>query len=171
MSQPPHDPDLTAVERALAGLAPSAGTLNRDALMFAAGRQSVRRGWAWPAVAAGSAFAAAVLAAFLLLRPPTVQTVVVEVPQPPREEPSRPADTAAPSEEPRPPMSPPSRETDYLTLRHQVERWGDAGLPASRPSAAEAPALDDDWLGLPPGSRVDPWLQRRKTQPNPGGPL
>ena len=90
MSQPRNDPSLSAVERALAGLAPSAGALNRDALMFAAGRRSARRGWAWPAATAGSALAAAALAAILLLRPAPpaeVRTVVVEVPQAPREEP------------------------------------------------------------------------------------
>jgi hypothetical protein len=51
-----------------------------------------------------------------------------------------------------------------LTVRHAVERWGDAALPSAPPATAEeAPA--------PPDTGADPWLQRRKALLNPGGPL
>src|SRR5262249_27071189 len=102
MSDPTHDPELTAVERAPAGLAPSPGALDRDAPMFAAGRRSVRRGWAWPGAAAAFALTAAALAALLVLRPspePAERVVYVEVPTPPRPAPPDAADdTAAPGE-------------------------------------------------------------------------
>ncbi len=175
MSQPTHDSDLTAVERALAGLTPSAGAFDRDALMFAAGRRSVRRGWAWPGAGAGAALAAAVLAAVLLFRPapePVVRVVVQEVERPPREVPTRPDETVAIPEEtpPAPPTSPLRPQTNYLTLLHQVERWGDAGLPSTPPAAEDGPASANPF-DLPPDVRADPWLQRRQSQLNPGGPL
>jgi hypothetical protein len=166
MSEPTHDPDLSAVERALAGLRPSAGTFDRDALLFAAGRRSVRRGWAWPGVAVASTLAAAVLAAVLTFRPapPRVEhTVYVEVPQQLHEDPAPPAIETPPASSPRP-------QTDYLTLRRQVERWGDAALP-SAPSPAEETTTSDNPFDLPPDVRADPWLQRRTTQPHSGGPL
>jgi hypothetical protein len=176
MSQPTHDPALTALERALAGLAPSAEGLNRDALMFAAGRASARRGWAWPCAAATAGAAAVLLAALLLLRPnPPAEVRYVEVPVPPVQ-PDNPA-PAAPDESPEPeatpappPASPLRPEIDYLTLRQQVERWGDAALPRT-PAADEGPAPSGALLDLPPGTGADPWLQRRKAMLNPGGPL
>src|SRR5690242_1894554 len=103
MSGPTNEPELTAVERALAGLTPAAGGLNRDALMFAAGRASARRGWGWPAAAGGSALAAAVLGAVLLFRPapePVVRYVWV-TPPPPRTDMTPPPEAAP--EEARPP--------------------------------------------------------------------
>jgi hypothetical protein len=177
MSEPTHEPELTGVERALAGLSPSAGGLNRDALMFAAGRASARRGWGWPCAAAGSTLAAAVLGALLLLRPaPDPVVRYVSVPSAPRETeptpPRLPGESPVPDET-QPPASkasPLRREPDYLTLRHAVERWGDAGLPSAPLSADDGPA----WAGpsdLPPDVRADPWLQRREALLNPGGPL
>jgi hypothetical protein len=177
MSEPTHDPGLTALERALAGLVPSSGALNRDALMFAAGRASVRRGWAWPCAAAGATAAALVLGALLLLRPapePVVRFVPVPAPPQPSETPTPPDAPSAVGEAlaPAPKASPLPPETDYLTARHQVERWGDAGLPhAPIPAADERPAPAADPLDLPPDARADPWLQRRKAMLNPGGPL
>jgi hypothetical protein len=176
MSEPTHDPELTALERALAGLAPSAGQFNRDALMFAAGQRSVRRGWGWPSVAAGSALAAAVLGAVVLLRPPPEprERVVVKVVEPPpREVTKTPDPVAAPAEE-SPPVSPPNSprpEADYLTLRRQAERWGDAGLPTAPVAAEPERAAPDPLRGLPPDIRDDPWLQRRTALLNPGGSL
>jgi hypothetical protein len=166
MSEPTHDPDLSAVERALAGLTPSAGTFDRDALLFAAGQRSVRRGRAWPGIAVVSTRAAAGLAAVLVFRPapaPVEHTVYVEVPPKPRDDPAPPAAEAPPESSPRP-------QTDYLTLRRQVERWGDAALPSAPPAAEDAPAGDNP-LDLPPDVRADPWLQRRTNQPRTRGPL
>ncbi len=177
MSEPTHNPELTAVERALAGLAPSASGLSRDALMFAAGQRSVRRGWAWPATAAGSALAAAVLGALLLLRPapaPEVRIILRPIPAPQIDTPPVPAKEPPELVEalPAPKAVPPRPEPNYLTLRQQVERWGDAGLPAPALSSAEdrRPGPDDR-LDLPADLRADPWLQRRTALLTPGGSL
>jgi hypothetical protein len=177
MSEPPHEPELNAVERALAGLAPSAGALDRDALMFAAGQASARPGWGWPCATAGSALAAAVLGAVLLLRPapdPVVRTITVTVPaRDAGTTPPRPPEQPAAPDEGRPlapKASPLPRGTDYLTVRRAVERWGDAGLPTAPLPAEDAPARADPF-DLPPDVRADPWLQRREALLNPGGPL
>src|ERR1043165_8634325 len=47
--------DLTPLEAALTGLSPVPPRLDRDALMYAAGRAAARRTWLWPAVAASFA--------------------------------------------------------------------------------------------------------------------
>jgi len=52
MSEPPLSDDLRALETGLKGLTPAA-TLNRDRLLFEAGRASRRPGLAWP-LAAGA---------------------------------------------------------------------------------------------------------------------
>ncbi|HKI38206.1 MAG TPA: hypothetical protein VKA46_40505 [Gemmataceae bacterium] len=176
MSEPTHDPDLTAVERALAAMAPSAGAFDRDALMFAAGQRSARRGWGWPCAAGGSTLAALALGALLLFRPaPQPAERVVFVPGPPQRVEITPTPADAPAAPdvaaPAVPVSPPA-QPNYLTLRQQVERWGDAGLPGVPPSAAdEKPAAPDDLLDLPPDLRADPWLQRSKAMLTPGGSL
>jgi hypothetical protein len=173
MSQPRHDADLTPVERALAGLAPSAGAFNRDALMFAAGRASAPRGWGWPCAAAGSALAAAVLAALLFFRP-APETVVRYVPVPavPQQTaPPSPADDSLASDTapPAAPASPLPPEVDCLTLRRQMERWGDSGLPGAPPAADDRPPESRDLPDLPPDVRTDGWLQRRRAMLHPGG--
>ncbi len=96
-----------------------------------------------------------------------VRVVVQYVDRPPAEAPPRPD---APAEESAPPSSPPSAGADYLTLRQQVERWGDAGLPPAAPATEERPARADPF-DLPPDVQADPWLRRRNTQSNTGGPL
>ncbi len=175
MSESPNDPNLTGVERALAGLAPSLGRLNRDALLFAAGRRSVRRGWAWPCASAASALAATVLAAILIVRPePEVRDVVVHDASPPAEVPAAAPEQSSPTDSPpRASASPLRPEPDYLTLWHQVERWGDGGLPPPPvlPTTDERPPPATDPLDLPPDLRSDPWLQRSKAMLTPGGAL
>jgi hypothetical protein len=172
MSQPPHEPDLSAVERALAGLAPSAGAFNRDALLFAAGRQSVRRGWGWPCAAAASTLAAAALAALLFFRPAPAEVVrYVPTPVPPHDsEPAPQATDEPPASAQAPPTSSVPPGPAYLTLRQQAERWGDTGLPSSRPAAEDLPRRSADLLDLPPDVRAEHWLQRRTAMLNPGGP-
>jgi hypothetical protein len=58
------EPDLTELERRLSGWRPANDGLDADAMLFAAGRASVRRSpgrFAWPAVAAGLIFTVGVL--------------------------------------------------------------------------------------------------------------
>jgi len=172
MSNPTHDPELTAVEQALAGLAPTVGQLNRDALMFAAGRGSVRRGWTWPIAAMGSTLAALALAAVLLFHPtPEPVERIVYRDAAPKIEKIDPRPDPAPSAEEAPSSGPQRPEPDYLTVRNQVVRWGDAGLPSAPPAADDKPAKREDLLDLPADVRADPWIQRRSAMLHPGGSL
>jgi hypothetical protein len=170
MSQSPHDPDLSAVERTLAGLAPTTGAFNRDALMFAAGRTSARRGWGWPcATAVSTVAAAASVAALLLLRPAPIEVVhYVPIPASPQEtaprSPEEPPVSADASPSPRPDAS----GTAYLTLHQRLDRWSD-GLPSSTTAANERPRVTADLLDLPPDVRGERWLQRRTAMLTPGG--
>jgi len=68
---------LSAVESALRGLAPHAGGLDRDEVLFRAGRASGPRRWPWALAAVTSAATAGVLGALLALRPapPVVERV------------------------------------------------------------------------------------------------
>lgn len=52
--QIPSDPELTEIETALGALAPSKSRIDRDRLMFVAGKASSRSAsqWAWPSIAA-----------------------------------------------------------------------------------------------------------------------
>jgi hypothetical protein len=161
MSQPRNDPSLSAVERALAGLAPSAGALNRDALMFAAGRASAPRGWGWPC-AAGATLAAAALAVLLFFRP-APEPVVRYVPAPaaPQETAPSPPPAGDSLAQDEAPVSPPRPGMGYLTLRQQVERWGDAGLPST-------PLADDGKPTESPDAGSGSWLRRRQAVLNTG---
>lgn len=81
MSQEPLNPDLAAIEAALASLAPRPSTLDRDRLMFLAGqtaRARDRTGWLWPLSTAASLLLAVSLAALLVVRgqPPAIEQIV-----------------------------------------------------------------------------------------------
>jgi hypothetical protein len=171
MSQSPHDPDLTAVERALTGLAPSAGAFNRDVLMFAAGRTSARRGWGWLCATAVSTFvAAASLAALFLLRPAPVEVVrYVPVPATPQETAPRSPEEPPVSADGSPSPRPDAPGTAYLTLHQRLDRWSDAGPPSSATAGDERPRATADLLDLPPDVRGERWLQRRTAMLSPGG--
>jgi hypothetical protein len=154
MSHEPHDPHLTAVEAALAALAP-ASRLDRDQLLFRAGQASVPRfGWRWPAATGVMTLATVALTLAWVLRPsaPVVERVVTVVVHEP-----------APSEPPAPSPGPVAvagvaehaeREgADYLKVREQVLRWGVDYLPAASgpgPSALARPGenLSDTSLRL-----------------------
>jgi hypothetical protein len=172
MSQPPPDPDLSAVEHALSGLAPSAGAFNRDALMFAAGRTSARRGWGWPCATAVSTFAAAAsLAALLLLRPAPIEVVrYVPAPTPPQETAPRSNEEPPASADTSPSSRPEAPGMASLTLRQRMDRWGDASLPSGATAGDEPRHGTADLLDLPPDVRGERWLQRRTAMLTPGGP-
>ncbi len=105
MSQVPPDLELQAVESALRGLAPVAGRLDRDRLMYRAGASSqlaaARRPWTWPSVAAVLAAALATELFVLATRPApaVVERVVVvrDVPSPPDSSPIPQAGAPAPA--------------------------------------------------------------------------
>ncbi len=79
------DADLKSFEAQLASLNPRTDRLDREQLMFQAGRQSIRTSrvlpWVWPAACGLSTTAAMVLLVALLMRPePQVVVKYVEVP-------------------------------------------------------------------------------------------
>jgi hypothetical protein len=73
------DPEMNALEASLGGLVPARGRFDRDATLFEAGRASVRRGRAGPALAAVFGLIAAGEAVLLAQRPlgPVIERVVV----------------------------------------------------------------------------------------------
>lgn len=84
-----QDPALSPIEAALAALAPARSPVDRDRIMFAAGRASARpsRGFRvpWAAVAAGFALISAVEGMLLTYKPAPgviVRMVAARVPEP-----------------------------------------------------------------------------------------
>ena len=156
MSQEPHD--LTGLESALVALAPTPSRLDRDGLMFAAGRASVSR--TWIKAACGLAGLSVALALVLIWRPTRVveRTVVVRDTGPP-----------AASTAPRAPVSTASEPTElissddpksgpyrnpFLEMRRQLLNRGDLAEPGHPAGVFAAPPrqpLEKD-LDLPPGS-------------------
>jgi hypothetical protein len=142
MAEETPRPELTDLERALAGLTPAPPQLDRDRLMFRAGQASVpRRSWAWPTATAAFAVLAAVLGTVLISRPGLQvreRVVYVEVPAP------------APAPPPPAPLSPAdtgpvasvgytaATHADPARLRSQVLRGGVDALPAATPAAVAA---------------------------------
>lgn len=118
MSGPEVDPELTALEESLRALPPRT-ELARDAVMFEAGRASLRSSRFWPALSTVSTTAALLLGWLLWRQPlptPDVRTVVVEkvivvtVP------------TATETAPPRADVAPDL--VDALRRRQEVIKWG-----------------------------------------------
>ena len=137
---PDHDPRLTEIESALAGLAPSPPRLDRDALMYAAGRASARRESAgrraWMAAAAFGLVALGE-GALLARRPPerVVERLVV-VREPAKSEPVvTPASTS-----PNRPDPPEIGSSPRDRLAWAVLRYGLDGLPTPGASASGSEA-------------------------------
>jgi hypothetical protein len=140
MSEEPLPEGLSAIESALRGLAPHAGGLDRDELLFRAGRASAPRRWPWALAAGASAATAGVLAVLLALRPaPAVVERVRYVPTPVAAE--------APSDDPGS-VPPEALRGNTLSPRKLQERMLEQGLeglgdpPAFRPSIL--PSHGDD---------------------------
>lgn len=159
MADPTPDPALTAFAAALAGAAPSPGALNRDRLLFAAGRASARprRLWVWPAAAAALALLAAGEGAWLWRRLPEVveRIVVVHMPPGPEASPVTAKPTlpeAPPGAEPEPGAIASARDwEDGLRLRREVLQNGVAALPAPQAWPPAPTAGGDNPLGQPGG--------------------
>jgi hypothetical protein len=128
-------PEMNALADALAGLKPRPAALNRDVLMYGAGRASAARGWKWPLATAITSLVALGLGVALLVRPQPrvverIEYVKVEIPVPAPPTPetppaSTPADAATlvTHEDDAPPRSGARRLEDHLL------RWGFDGLP------------------------------------------
>ncbi len=147
MSEQPLDPSLAALEATLASLSPRPDCLQRDRLLFEAGKRAVPRARLWLTPAACLASAALAFGATVLLRPAPagIERFVLVEPKPKAA--VRPAE--APRAE-RVAQAEPAVETDQawpawatrdtaMSVRDQVLRWGvDAlpDLPASPPRIA-----------------------------------
>jgi hypothetical protein len=138
------DPRLNDVAVALAALAPHPPALDRDRLLFRAGRASAPRPWFWRLTAAASTIAAVFLAATLLLRPapsPIARVVYVQVTPPPILTPPKEVipnpPTPLESEPKEPAYSWPT--TPYTRLEDRLLRWGLDGLAEPSPPPAAPP--------------------------------
>jgi hypothetical protein len=144
---------MSEFEAELRRLVPRTG-LDREALMYRAGRASARRGWGWPAATALST-AAAVVFALLWLRTPGpsapgprvhAPTRAPAVPAPKVAVPPPPAKTPSPSEPPGPSASRPDDGPAWLAgsesarLGEHLLHWGLDGLPPAQPTPAVVPS-------------------------------
>jgi hypothetical protein len=135
MPEESNNPELASVAAALASLAPSAGRLDRDQILFRAGQASAPRSRGpWPALCAALAAAAVVLGVFAVRQrePRTIERIVlvpkdVPVPRIPiaRNEPAAPSSESANQGSDWPPPSPLS----YYRLEQVASRWGVEELP------------------------------------------
>ncbi len=179
MSTPEEFPigDLKATEAALATLAPAPAALDRDRLMFQAGR-SAPAGchWGWPVATGVLAVAAAALVLVMVMRPPVVtETVVVRVPVEPAPAPPPPKAVTEPPGSPEvAALQTGARETEsaapagYLRLQEQILHWGLDALPSGPLAAApaEAPLTLGKLLGeSPKPAPTSPWWQLDKLIP------
>jgi hypothetical protein len=160
MPEFPLDSELAAVGKALGGLTPRPPALDRDRLLYEAGRSagSVSDRRIWQVFAGLFAAVSAGLGVRLATVPPRVEFVYVSPSHPAREgeAPAEPAGSLA-RQEPRPPASPGDEPTliGYLRLRDQVVRFGtDVLQSGSAGAAAPEPPLES-LLGLPAGTLSD----------------
>ena len=142
--------ELNEFERALLAMAPASPRLDRDALMYAAGRGSRRRRWLWPGAACGLALLAAGLGLRLATREPQIVERIVVV----HDEPSKSAasDTDSAMERERASNDVKDSAGDgYLEMEREILRRGDMPLPSPTGTAQGAgpPSLDRE-LDLPP---------------------
>jgi hypothetical protein len=122
------------LENALQRLAPAPAAIDRDRLMFLAGKASRSNGGlAWKLTSGIFAAGCVVLALLLVLRPPSeVRVVKIIVPQTlPQEKPVIPKEVDAVKSDPALGLAPDSKmpELAYYRLQQQVLRFGEEALP------------------------------------------
>jgi hypothetical protein len=157
MSGQARDPALSALESKLTSLTPLPSGMDRDYVLYHAGRASARgAGWFWPS-ATGFLFVVTVALSFALLyRPvqpidPVIQerTVYLPAPTPPVSGMTNPSDSYYSA----PDASADGHERelgDSVRLREQIIRFGVESLPSSRANTvAEKPLPMDPLMGLP----------------------
>jgi hypothetical protein len=166
MSDQARDAGLSALESKLTSLTPQPSALDRDYVLYHAGRASVRPGWFWQAATGFLVVVVACLSLALLYRPiqRSDPLVVQDVPPiPPQPVPPTPS-TLIPS--PRVTEADPTyrvaqaererSQAENLRQRDQVLRFGIESLPQSRPSAAAEGSVPlDPLVGLPASSLDD----------------
>jgi hypothetical protein len=156
---------MTPFERELASVAPASSRLDRDALMYAAGKQSTLRSRLWPVAAGGFALIALGLGVRLATMPPQMIEKVVVV----RETISEPLETIASPSAPdvavqttaKPDAMATAPPSAYATLMQMtsaqidpvpsIEKTTDSTGKWTSPIT---PPLEQD-LGMPPGSLHD----------------
>jgi hypothetical protein len=142
MSEALGRPEMNDLEASLAGLSPSPAALDRDRLMFQAGRASVGVRWLWPACTGAAVLTAAALALVLVLRPAPILIVEQRVVSVRQETPPPVPPHSDPPPEPWLETSAPLPQTDYLRRRQEVLRWGVDMLPPLPPGeSSSSPTL------------------------------
>jgi hypothetical protein len=166
MSDQARDAGLSALESKLTSLTPQPSALDRDYVLYHAGRASVRPGWFWQAATGFLVVVVACLSLALLYRPiqrsdPLVIHDVPENPLPPAVPPSAvntpsPRSTEADRTYRVVQAEREHNQAENLRQRDQVLRFGLESLPESRPSAAAEGSLPlDPLVGLPASSLDD----------------
>jgi hypothetical protein len=155
MAEQDHDPALNQLGRQLRDLSPQACPLDRDALMFRAGRSSARAHWLWPVLAALATCLAVTFGAALLVQPPPTRIDEAHTYYPPRIPPQvnfprsiiSSSDPDGPSEPPGDAVAAPPRDdlwatpdTGYFHTQNSLLRWGLDGVPLPPAEAAPRPA-------------------------------
>jgi hypothetical protein len=165
MSGESHEPELAALAQALAGLAPTAGRLDRDELLFRAGQAALRRrAWLWPSVAAGLALLAGTFSLSEVLRPAPqrVQCIIYQRLEPPVD--SWVDKQSVAQDAARPSSAEPERHAaplSYLRLERLVLAWGVDALPNPR-AAASSGEQDSRLSALPDILSRNRWFRMQK---------
>jgi hypothetical protein len=140
--------ELTRLESALRDLTPSASPLNRDIVMFQAGKASAPRSRLWPLATAACSVVALGLG-FLLAPRPAPQVVMQRIPLPVEKAPAPQIESPSPPEPPTvtaaPRLEPPASRYDQV--RENVLNLGLDGLP-TQPRQRREPIRADVLLKL-----------------------
>ena len=141
-THPHHPDDLSELERRLASCQPTTDGLDADAMLFAAGRASVRPGparFAWPALAACLAGLAVVLGTWLAAERGERLALAQRLQQVPAPAPAPSSSPAVPAESSKPDEPSPNS----LLAAHRALEQGLDGWPAqsvARGDSADPPS-------------------------------
>ncbi len=166
------DPELAALSAALGGLTPAV-VIDRDRLLFEAGRRSVRQPWISPVLIGMFAILSTGLGVRLMTVPPEVQIVYRdgasgEFSGEPKA--SRALASGSPlNDEPALAFQPRTPGDSYLHLRDQVVRFGADSLPNAISAPSGPPPPVEKMLGLPAGTLSDTQKSRWEHQLFQGG--
>ena len=168
--------ELAPLASALRELAPAAGGLSRDRLLFEAGRAAaaIPHAWIWPVAAGGFAVLAVVFAGLMAASEPRTLVVYQDRPVEVRVEVPVPVEAVAdPHRDPSPsvpeiaavaqtsPSTPVAEARRMVELRRDILRWGVEMLPTPKPGASSASPPGDpemrEWLRPLPGVYASPY--------------